>query len=95
MFAGKHTLLNSGNINFLANWPDYLIIYRQYMHIIRYNLGQKVLRFCTFEPRIWYQYGPSPRPTLVKFVYSGSEMIQPGFNIFFFGGRGGGKIEYL
>ena len=60
------------------------------MHFIRYYLGQKVLRFCTFEPRIWYQYGPSPRPTLVKFVYSGSEMIQPGFNIVVFGGRGDG-----
>ena len=49
-------------------------------------------------PRIWYHYGPSPRPTLVKFVYSGSEMIQPGFNnvlFFFVGGVGGGRIEYL
>ena len=35
--------------HFLANW-DYLIIQRQYMHFIRYNLGQKVLRFCTFVP---------------------------------------------
>ena len=44
-------------------------------------------------PRIWYHYGPSPRPTMVKFVYSGSEMIQPGFNIVFF--WGGGESEYL
>ena len=53
----------------------------------------EILHFLTHRtpiPRIWYHYGPSPRPTLVKFVYSGSEMIQPGFNIVVFGGRGDG-----
>ena len=51
------------------------------------NLGQKVLRIM-FEisyPQDDYQafcsrYDPSPHPTLVNFVQSGSEMIHPDFS---------------
>ena len=40
--------------------------------------------------RIFYRYGPFPRPTLIKDVWSRSDMIHPDFNIvFFWGGVGG------
>ena len=65
-----------------------------YVMFIRYNLGQKVLRFCTFLPteRLSRGFGNAMAlplaPPMVKFVYSGSEKIQPGFNIVFLGGEG-------
>ena len=61
-----------------------------------YNLGEKVMRFLDFLthrmpiPRIWYRYDPSPHPTLVKIVWSESEMMQPDFqHCFFFRLEGG------
>ena len=71
--------------HFLANW-DYLIVWRQYMHFIRYNLGQKELRFCTFvsTERLSRGFGTAMALPLAP----GSEMIQPGFNIVFFRGEG-------
>ena len=51
-----------------------------------YNVGQKVLRICTSLSLDyhWYRYDPSPHPTLVNFVQSGTEMIHPDFS----GGEG-------
>ena len=49
-----------------------------------------ILHFRTHRtpiPRIWYHHGPSPRPTLVKFVYSGSSRAST-MLFFFFRGRG-------
>ena len=63
-----------------------------------YNLGEKVMRFLDFLthrmpiPRIWYRYDPSPHPTLVKIVWSKSEMMQPDFQHCFFFSAGRGSI---
>ena len=48
----------------------------------------RILHFLTHRtsiPWIWYRYGPSSHPTLVKVVLLGSEVIQPDFNIVFLG----------
>ena len=45
--------------------------------------------------RIWYRYSPSPTPTLVNVVQSGSEMIHTDFSIVFFGGEGGMFVSAL
>ena len=73
--------------------PNYLAAIYALHTLQSWTKSVEILHFRTHRtpiPRIWYHYGPSPRPTLVRFVYSGSEMIQPGFNIVVFGGRGDG-----
>ena len=85
--------------HFLANW-DYLIIQRQYMHFIRYNLGQKVLRFALSYPQnvypadlvpLWPLPSPHPGQICLFGIRNDPAGLQQCF--FFFGGGGG--IEYL
>ena len=75
MMSLKHFLpQHSNRKSFLRSWT------KRVKNFVSYPV--QCAKFLTHKkplPRIWYRYGPSPHPTLVKVIRSGSEMIQSDF----------------